>query len=95
MLLTRYQSLAREDGMPFGNELILRGPAARVAPILMTALTAAFALVPLALAGGAPGKEILQPMSIVIIGGLVSSTFLSLVLTPAAYRLLGGERKAY
>ncbi len=94
MLLTRYQSLAREDGMPFGNELILRGTAERVAPILMTALTAAFALVPLALTGGAPGKEILQPMSIVIIGGLVSSTFLSLVLTPAAYRLLGGERKA-
>ena len=91
MLLTRYQSLAREEGMPFGNELILRGTAERVAPILMTALTAAFALVPLALAGGAPGKEILQPMSIVIIGGLLSSTLLSLVLTPAAYRLLGGN----
>jgi len=93
MLLTRYQSLARDEGMSFGSKLILRGTAERVAPILMTALTAAFALVPLALAGGAPGKEMLQPMSIVIIGGLVSSTFLSLVLTPAAYRLLGGDRQ--
>ena len=93
MLLTRYQSLALDEGMPFGRELILRGTAERVAPILMTALTAAFALVPLALAGGAPGKEILQPMAIVIIGGLVSSTLLSLVLTPAAYWLLGGDRQ--
>ena len=93
MLLTRYQSLALDEGMPFGRELILRGTAERVAPILMTALTAAFALVPLALAGGAPGKEILQPMAIVIIGGLVSSTLLSLVLTPAAYRLLGSDRQ--
>ena len=93
MLLTRYQSLALEEGMPFGRELILRGTAERVPPILMTALTAAFALIPLALAGGAPGKEILQPMAIVIIGGLVSSTLLSLVLTPAAYRLLGGDRQ--
>ncbi|MBL63586.1 MAG: CusA/CzcA family heavy metal efflux RND transporter [Opitutae bacterium] len=91
MLLTRYQSLARDEGMPFGRELILRGTTERVSPILMTALTAAFALVPLALAGGAPGKEILQPMAIVIIGGLVSSTLLSLVLTPAAYWLLGHE----
>ena len=93
MLLTRYQSLALEEGMPFGRELILRGTAERVPPILMTALTAAFALVPLALAGGAPGKEILQPMAIVIIGGLVSSTLLSLVLTPAAYQVLGGDRQ--
>jgi CzcA family heavy metal efflux pump len=93
MLLTRYQSLAMEEGMAFGGKLIMRGTVERVAPILMTALTAAFALVPLALAGGAPGKEILQPMAIVMIGGLVSSTLLSLVLTPAAYRLLGDDRR--
>ena len=93
MLLTRYQSLAIDEGMSFGRELVMRGTAERVPAILMTALTAAFALVPLALAGGAPGKEILQPMAIVIIGGLVSSTLLSLVLTPAAYWLLGGDRR--
>ena len=93
MLLTRYQSLAMEEGMAFGGKLIMRGTVERVAPILMTALTAAFALVPLALAGSAPGKEILQPMAIVMIGGLVSSTLLSLVLTPAAYRLLGDDRR--
>ena len=91
MLLSRYRSLALDEGMSLGHELILKGTSDRVPAILMTALTASFAMLPLAFAEGAPGKEILQPMAIVMIGGLLSSTLLSLVLTPAAFSLLATE----
>jgi Cu/Ag efflux pump CusA len=61
-------------------------------PVLMTALAAGIALVPLVLAANQPGKEILHPVAVVICGGLVSSTFLDLLVTPAAFWLFG--RKA-
>ena len=69
-------------------EAIQRGSMERLVPILMTALTAAFALLPIVLEGDRPGNEILSPLSVVILGGLLTSTFLNLVLVPAGYAAL-------
>jgi Cu/Ag efflux pump CusA len=89
LLVSHYRHLERVEGMPFGPELILRGAEERLIPILMTALCAALALVPLALAGDAPGYEIEHPMAVVILGGLVTSTALNLLLLPALFARFG------
>jgi HME family heavy-metal exporter len=69
--------------------MILRGGLERLAPVLMTALTAGIALVPLTLAAGEPGKEILYPVATVIVGGLVSSTLLDFFVHPALFWTAG------
>jgi Cu/Ag efflux pump CusA len=69
-------------------EAVFRGSMERLVPILMTALTAALGLLPLALAAGEPGSELLAPLAIVVLGGLVSSTILNLFVVPAGYSLL-------
>jgi heavy-metal exporter, HME family len=69
--------------------MIVRGSLERLTPVLMTALVAAFALVPLLVSADAPGKEILHPVAVVIFGGLVSSTLLDTVLTPLMFWLWG------
>lgn len=89
LLVNNYQRLLRE-GRSLG-EAVRRGSLERMAPILMTALTAGFALVPLVLAGGAPGNEIQSPMAQVILGGLTTSTFLNLVVVPVLYLRRAGE----
>jgi CzcA family heavy metal efflux pump len=94
MLLSHYQHLERHEGMPFGRDLVLRGAEERLVPILMTAACAGLALVPLIVAGNAPGHEIEHPMAIVILGGLISSTALNLLLLPALYARYGEERPA-
>jgi HME family heavy-metal exporter len=71
--------------------MIVRGSLERLTPVLMTALVAAFALVPLLLSSDAPGKEVLHPVAVVIFGGLVSSTLLDTLLTPVMFRLWGGK----
>jgi Cu/Ag efflux pump CusA len=71
------------------QEAIIKGSGERLVPILMTALAAVLGLVPLALAAGEPGSELLAPLAIVVLGGLVSSTFLNLVVVPAGYALIG------
>lgn len=81
LLVSRFQSLAAE-GMPV-HQVIVAGAEERLTPILMTALTAALALVPLALGIGQPGTEIQAPMAWVILGGLLSSTALNMVVVPA------------
>ena len=87
LLTNHYDHLIRVEGStPY--EAILRGSLERLVPILMTALTAALALLPLALEGDQPGNEILSPLSIVILGGLLTSTFLNLVVIPAGYAAL-------
>jgi len=91
LLVSHYQHLRAEEGMPFGRELIVRGAAERLAPILMTAMTTALALLPLAVMGNRPGHEIEHPMAVVILGGLISSTFLSLVLLPVMYQWIGRQ----
>jgi len=83
LLVNNYQRLLAA-GTP-RVEAVRRGSEERMAPILMTALTAGLALVPLVLAGGAPGNEIQSPMAQVILGGLLTSTFLNLVVVPALY----------
>ena len=85
MLVSHYRHLEREEGVPFGRELVLRGAEERLAPIAMTALATALALLPLVVWGNRPGHEIEHPMAIVILGGLVSSTLLNLFLMPALY----------
>ena len=94
MLLSHYDHLRRFEGEEFGPRLILRGAEERLVPILMTALCAGLALLPLVVAGDKPGHEIEHPMAIVILGGLVSSTLLNLLLLPALYARFGHERPA-
>jgi len=87
LLISHYQHLHHVEAVPVDRDLIIRGAAERLAPILMTALTTALALLPLVVLGDRPGHEIEHPMAVVITGGLVSSTFLSLVLLPVLFRL--------
>ncbi len=92
MMISHYLHLMRHEGEEFGIPLITRGTQERLVPVLMTALAAGIALIPLVLAPGEPGKEILHPVAVAIVGGLISSTLLDLVVTPAVFFLIG--RKA-
>ena len=94
MLVSHYRHLETQEGMGFGPALVLRGAEERLAPILMTALTAGLALLPLVLGGLRPGHEIEHPMAVVIIGGLVTSTLLNLFLIPPLY-LRFAKRRVY
>ncbi|SPS00407.1 efflux RND transporter permease subunit [Cupriavidus taiwanensis] len=87
--VSHYINLCRFEGETFGIPMIVRGSLERLTPVLMTALVAAFALVPLLVSADAPGKEILHPVAVVIFGGLVSSTLLDSMLTPLAFWLWG------
>ena len=89
LLVSHYRHLEQEEGLPFGRELVIRGAEERLSPILMTALSAALALLPLALGGNRPGHEIEYPMAVVILGGLVTSTLLNLFFLPALYLAFG------
>ncbi len=89
MLVSHFRHLEREEGLAFGEALVVRGAVERVVPILMTALATGLALVPLVLSGNAPGNEIEHPMAVVILGGLVTSTVLNLLLVPALYLRFG------
>ena len=94
MLINHYQHLEQHDGETFGAGLVQRGTQERSAPILMTAVTTTAALLPLALFGNIAGLEILHPMAIVILGGLVTTTLFSLVGVPAMYVLFGATHEA-
>jgi Cu/Ag efflux pump CusA len=89
MLISHYQHLEEFEGEPFGIGLVMRGARERISPIMMTALTAGLALVPLAIAGNIPGHEIEHPMAIVILGGLVTSTLVNLFIVPSLYLVFG------
>lgn len=89
MMLSHYLHLMRHEGERFDRGMIERGTLQRLVPVLMTALSAGIALIPLVLAADDPGKEILNPVAVVIVGGLVSSTLLGLIVTPAVFFTFG------
>ena len=89
LLLQHYLHLVEHEGEAFSKEMIVRAGLERLAPVLMTALTAGIALVPLVLAAGEPGKEILYPVATVILGGVISSTMLDFFVHPALFWLFG------
>ena len=89
MMISHYLHLMRHEGEAFGIPLITRGTLERLVPVLMTALSAGIALIPLVLSPGEPGKEILHPVAVAIVGGLISSTLLDLVVTPSIFFLIG------
>ena len=94
MMISHYLHLMRHEGESFGMALIVRGTQERLVPVLMTALSAGIALIPLVLAAGEAGKEILHPVAVAIVGGLISSTLLDLVVTPAVFWLIGRKPAA-
>ena len=87
--ISRYVNLALHEGERFGPDLVIRGSLERLAPVLLTALSAGLALTPLLLGAGEPGREILHPVAVTIFGGLVSSTLLDAVLTPTLFLAFG------
>lgn len=89
--ISHYINLALHENMPFGRELIVRGSLERMTPVLMTALAAGFALLPLMIDAGAPGKEVLHPVAITIFGGLISATLLDALLTPILFLRFGAK----
>jgi HME family heavy-metal exporter len=89
MMISHYIHLMEHEGEVFGDKMIIRGSLERLVPVLMTALVAALALIPLSLDATAPGKEILHPVAIVILGGLISSTLLDMIVTPVVFKQFG------
>ncbi len=87
--ISHYLNLAIHEGLPFGRDLVIRGSLERLAPVLMTALAAGVALVPLLIGADAPGKEILHPVAVTIFGGLISATLLDTILTPVLFLTFG------
>ena len=89
MMISHYLHLMKHEGEGFTYAMIERGTLERFVPVTMTALSAGIALIPFVIAMGEPGKEILSPVAICIVGGLVSSTLLDFAVTPAVFRLFG------
>ena len=89
MMIAHYLHLMQHEGAQFDRAMIIRGSLERLVPVTMTALTAGLGLVPLLFAAGEPGKEILYPVAVVILGGLLSSTFLDMAVTPVVFFRFG------
>ncbi len=87
--ISHYINLVLYEGERFGTDLIVRGSLERMAPVLMTAVSAGLALVPLMIAADEPGREILHPLAVTIFGGLISATLIDAVLTPLLFLAFG------
>jgi CzcA family heavy metal efflux pump len=93
LLVNHWQHLEEQEGMEFGPALVIRGARERLSPILMTSLATGLALVPLVVLGDRPGHELEQPLAVVVLGGLVTSTLLNLVVVPSLYLRWGRSRR--
>jgi Cu/Ag efflux pump CusA len=93
MLISHYGHLMEVEGVGF-RDAIVQGSMERLSPILMTALVTGVGLIPLALGAGDPGREIQQPMAVVILGGIVTSTFLNMIVIPELYLKYGDAAAA-
>jgi HME family heavy-metal exporter len=91
LLVSHYIHLMHSEGETFSKEMVLRGSLERLAPVLMTALTAGIGLIPLVLGGHQPGKEILYPVATVILGGLVTSTACEYIAHPGLFWFFSGD----
>lgn len=91
LLVTHYLHLMRHEGEQFDEKMVLRGSLERLSPVLMTALTAGIALVPLVVVGQEPGREILYPVATVILGGLITSTFCEFLIRPGLFLRFSGN----
>jgi HME family heavy-metal exporter len=91
LLVTHYFHLMKEEGEEFSQGMILRGSLERLAPVLMTALTAGIGLIPLVIGGQEPGREILYPVATVILGGLITSTFCEFLIHPGLFWKFSGQ----
>ncbi len=91
LLVNHYKHIVEVDQKPLADAIVI-GSMERLVPILMTALCAALGLLPLALAAGKPGSELLAPLAVVVLGGLLTSTFLNLIVVPAGYSLVQGVK---
>jgi len=89
--ISHYINLVLHEGESFDQKMIVRGSLERLTPVLMTALSAGLALLPLMLGADAPGKEILHPVAVVIFGGLITSTLLDTMLTPVLFLRYGAK----
>ncbi|MFO0825539.1 MAG: efflux RND transporter permease subunit [Gemmataceae bacterium] len=91
LLVTHYVHLMKHEGEGFTEQMVLRGSLERLAPVLMTALTAGIGLIPLVVAGQQPGREILYPVATVILGGLITSTFCEFLIHPGLFWRFSGK----
>jgi CzcA family heavy metal efflux pump len=91
ILIDRYQTLEGKEGVPFGIELVIRGTRERLSSILASSAAVVAAMLPVAIFGGSPGLEIVQPTALVIIGGLVAAALVTLFVVPALYLVVGDK----
>ena len=95
LLISYYQRLERQEDVPFGLDLVLRGTRERISPILASFAAIIAVFLPIVFLGQVPGLEIAQPTAIVIIGGIVASTLFTLFVIPALYLVLGSGAGRY